>query len=112
MALLSLAVLSLATLAVGVVPAAVLVPDPQILELLALAENSPDKTAIVTIEQQSISLLLAAGLAWTAQRIHHRQVGIHRCNRQGFGVSWSRFHRLGAKIFRIGFSWAAAAVGI
>ena len=107
MASLSVAVLSMAILCM--VALSLPVPDPQIVALLALAEKSPDKTAIVTIEQQIITLLLAAGLAWTSQRIHHRQVGIHRCNRHGFGVSWSRFHRLGAKIFRIGFSWAAAA---
>ena len=86
-----------------------LVPDPQIVTLLERAEQNPDLTAIVTIEQQILSLLITAGLAWTGRRIHHKHVGIHKCNRHGFGVSWSRFHRLGAKICRLGFSWPAAS---
>ena len=88
---------------------AALTPNPEIMILLEHAEKAPDMAAIVTIEQQIIVLLVAAGLAWTGQRIHHKHVGIHKCNRHGFGVSWSRFHRLGAKIWRLGFSWGAAS---
>ena len=77
------------------------IPDPRIVELLARAESMPDDAAIVTIEQQVLAILIAMGMAWTGVQIHYRHVGIHKCNRHGFGVMWSRFHRLGAKIKRI-----------
>ncbi len=75
---------------------AVLVPDPRIVELLRQADATPDAAAIVSIEQS---------LAWAGRRILSKHVGIHKSNRYGFGVSWSRFHRLGQKIMRLGFSW-------
>ena len=74
------------------------VADSRIVELLGFVFKQPDDAAIVTIEQQIISILIAAGLAWSAVGIHYSQVGIHKCNRHGLGVSWSRTHRLGAKI--------------
>ena len=57
------------------------VADSRIVELLDFAFKQPDDAAIVTIEQQIISILIAAGLVWSAVRIHYSQVGIHKCNR-------------------------------
>ena len=87
----------------------VLTPDPIIVALLEKAEAEPDVAAIVGIEQTILGLLFSAGLAWTGVIIHHSRIGIHKVNRYGFGVSWARFHRLGAKIARLGYSKAAAS---
>ena len=83
----------------------VLQPDPRIVELLQQAELSPDSAAIVSIEQSILDILLAVGLAWQGMKILCRHVGVHSSNRYGFGVSWSKMHRLGHKIMRLGFSW-------
>ena len=63
------------------------VADSRIVELLDFASKQPDDAAIVTIEQQIIHILIAAGLAWSAIGIHYSQVVIHKCNRHGLGVS-------------------------
>ena len=88
---------------------AVLEPDPRIVELLRQADATPDTAAIVSIEQTILGMLFASSLAWAGRRILSKHVGIHKSNRYGFGVSWSRFHRLGQKIMRLGFSWNACA---
>ena len=85
----------------------VLQPDPRIVELLQQAELNPDSAAIVSIEQSILDILLAVGLAWQGMKILCRHVGVHSSNRYGFGVSWSKMHRLGHKIMRLGFSWNA-----
>ncbi len=85
------------------------VADSRIVELLDFAFKQRDVAAIVTIEQQIIRIFIAAGLAWSAVGIHYSQVGIYKCNRHGLGVSWSRMHRLGAKTWRLVFSWDAAS---
>ena len=95
-----------------VIAACVLQPDPEIVALLHLAETEPDVAAIVSIEQMIVGMLVTAGLAWVNRQIQHKHVGVHKCNRHGFGVAWSRFHRLGRKIWKMGFSWAAAAPAI
>ena len=41
--------------------------------------------------------------------IHSKHVGVHSCNRYGFGIAWARVHRLGQKIMRLGCSWGAAS---
>ena len=41
-----------------------------------------------------------------------KSVGVHPENRYGFGVSAAAVHRLGARIVRMGFSWAACALAI
>ena len=43
-------------------------PDPKIIELLEFAETAPDQASIVTIEQQILAILVAAGLAWKASK--------------------------------------------
>ena len=53
-------------------------PNPEIVNLLQRAEKTPDLATIVTIEQQILAILIASGLAWTAQSIRHRRVGFHK----------------------------------
>ena len=86
-----------------------MVPDPRIVELLLQADSSPDDAAIVSIEQTILAILFSTGMAVASTRICSRHVGVHKCNRYGFGVSWARFHRLGQKIMRLGFSWNACS---
>lgn len=99
--------LVLASTVVSVV--APLSPDPRIVALLQQADADPRNVAIVSIEQAIIAILLSTGLAWNGRRIASKHVGVHKSNRYGFGVSWSRFHRLGQKIMNIGFSWNACS---
>ena len=88
----------------AVTAVAVLTPDPRIQELLAQADGNPDDASIVSIEQTVLRMLFALGLAWAGRRIHGKHVGVHECNRYGFGVSWTRIHRLGSRIMRLGFT--------
>ena len=70
----------------AVTAVAVLTPDPRIQELLAQADSNPDDASIVSIEQSVLGTLFAFELARAGCRIHSKHVGVHECNRYGFGV--------------------------
>ena len=98
-----------AMLAMIEVRRSMIVPDSRIQKLLEQADGGADDASIVSIEQTILGMLFSAGLAWAGRKIHSRHIGVHESNRYGFGVAWTRMHRLGQKIMRLGFSWNAAS---
>ena len=45
-------------------------------------------------------------------QIHPKKVGVHPCNRYGFGLQVHNVHRLGARIVGMGWSWEACSLAI
>ena len=45
-------------------------------------------------------------------QIHPKKVGVHPCNRYGFGLQVNNVHRLGARIVGMGWSWEACSLAI
>ena len=99
--------------AMGVAPR---LPNPQIVSVLASVSTNrmtdPENAAhIVSALETILKLLTDDGLV-TRMPLPPNVVGVHPTNRYGFGCSASNVHRLGAKIVRMGWSWAACAMAI
>ena len=62
-----------------------------------LNANRSSKAKIVSILESVIDLLKADGMVSYLQ-IHPKKVGVHPCNRYGFGLQVNNVHRLGANI--------------
>ena len=89
--------------------------NPKIQDLLREANflnaNRSSKAKIVSILESVIDLLKADGMVSYLQ-IHPKKVGVHPCNRYGFGLQVNNVHRLGARIVGMGWSWEACSLAI
>ena len=81
-------------------------PNDRITSLLATA--SSDGGRIVSTVNTIIDILMAQQLAYT-MHIPPPKVGIHPCNRDGYGVSATEVHALGGEIVSMGWSWQACS---
>ena len=93
---------------IGVEQASII--DNLILEgtMLKNSGKGSEPLGIVAIVDTILAILVAEGIARFAT-LKPREVGVHPCNRYGFGVSWTVFHKLLSKIKRLGFSWFACS---
>ena len=89
--------------------------NPKIQDLLQEANflnaNRSSKTKIVSILESVLDLLKEDGMLSYLQ-IHPKKVGVHPCNRYGFGLQVNNVHRLGARIVGMGWSWEACSLAI
>ena len=85
------------------------VPNPEIVAVLA--SQVKDTSHIVSALETIMDVLTRDGLV-TRMQVPPHNVGVHPCNRYGFGVGASNAHRTGAHIVRMGWSWAACAMAI
>ena len=74
-------------------------PNPKVLSLLA--EASGDGGRIVSAVDSVLEQLVRDNVAYK-MRVPPAMVGIHPCNRDGYGVSESEVHSLGASIIDMG----------
>jgi len=87
--------------------------NPEIERLLESVNLKSDGNAkIASVLDDILNLRYQDGLCKFGVQIHPKCVGVHPSNRYGFGVSVTAVHRLGAKIVRMGWSWAACALAI
>ena len=73
-----------------------------------LDEVASDNSKLVSIIDCVLQTLTDEGLAYKL-RLPPAFVGIHMCNRDGYGISEGECHQLGLEIVQMGFSWAAVA---
>jgi len=78
-------------------------PDPEIQRLL----QQPDDR-IVSVVDEVLSMLETQKLAYRFS-IPPKMVGVHPCNRDGYGISATEVHALGSEIVRMGWSWSACS---
>lgn len=80
-----------------------IIADAEIQRLL----QEPDDRIVSTIDD-ILKKLESQGLAYRLS-IPPRMIGVHPCNRDGYGVSATEVHALGSEIVRMGWSWSACA---
>ena len=78
--------------------------NPQVISLIE--EASGDGGRVVSAVESIIDHLLRDNLAYK-MRVPPAMVGIHPCNRDGYGVSEAEVHELGSMIVAMGWSWPA-----
>ena len=81
--------------------------NPKIVSLIDAAQREGGK--IVSAVDAILALLKSDSLAYHMPAIHPTMVGIHPANRDGYGVSATEVHALGAEITAMGWSWSACA---
>ena len=79
-------------------------PDPDIVKLL----HEPSDARLVSTVDDVLSKLEADGLAYRLS-IPPKLVGVHPCNRDGYGISTAEVHSLGSDIVSMGWSWQSCA---
>ena len=82
-------------------------PNPTIVGLLAKVDNS-DRTKIVSTVDTILDILEKENFAYRKQ-IHPSAIGVHPCNRNGYGISPIEVHALGETIVKLGWSWNACS---
>ena len=81
--------------------------NPLIVELLA---QTDDHKIVATIDEV-LKKLEEDGLAYRLS-IPPKLVGVHPCNRDGYGISATEVHSLGSDIVGMGWSWKACAQAV
>ena len=87
--------------------------DPRIQKLIQQTVNLRDASpAISTIVTEILKLLHEVGMCSFNVRLPIAWVGVHKANRYGLGINIRKCHKLGAKIWKIGFNWNACQMVI
>lgn len=76
--------------------------------LASVTSDTSNMGKAVSVVDDVLENLVAAGLAWR-MRLPPRHVGVHPCNRGGYGVSAIHVHDLGRDVVEMGWSPSATA---
>ena len=83
--------------------------DPEIVSLIASTDKA--STGVVATVDKILANLEHAGLAYRLS-VPPKLMGVHPCNRNGYGVSAIEMQALGVDICSMGFSWDACNHGV